>query len=141
VDASLDGERIWVIVDTGAQVTVGNRALRARLEKHHRLGPTQPVEMLSVTGGRIVADEGVAHIIHLGDAEIHDLPIAFAEVHPFKKLGLTDRPAILLGMDALKLFDRVSVDFGKRRVRLLMPGRSEGLPETRLAHAGRAQLS
>ena len=29
-----------------------------------------------------------------------DMPIAFADVHPFKKLGLTDRPALLLGMDA-----------------------------------------
>jgi predicted aspartyl protease len=141
VDASLDGEKIWVIVDTGAQITVGNRALRARLEKRHHLGPTQPVEMMSVTGGRIMADQGIAHVIHLGEAEIRDLPIAFAEVHPFKKLGLTDRPAILLGMDALKLFERVSVDFGNRRVRLLSPGRSEGLPETKLAHVGRAQLS
>lgn len=141
VDASLDGEKVWVIVDTGAELTIGNRALRARLEKRHRLGPTQPVEMTSVTGGHIIADQGFARVIHLGDAEIYNLPIAFAEVHPFKKLGLTDRPAILLGMDALKLFERVSVDFGNRRVRLLRPGRSEGMPETRIAHAGRAQLS
>jgi predicted aspartyl protease len=141
VDASLDGEKVWVIVDTGAQVTVGNRALRARLERRHRLGPTIPVEMVSVTGGRIVADQGVARLIRLGDAEIHDLPIAFAEVHPFKKLGLTDRPAILLGMDALRLFERVSVDFGKRQVRLLTPGRSESLPAVLAAAAGRRQVS
>jgi predicted aspartyl protease len=141
VDASLDGEKVWVIVDTGAQVTVGNRALRARLERRHRLGPTTPVEMVSVTGGRIVADQGVARLIRLGDAEIHDLPIAFAEVHPFKKLGLTDRPAILLGMDALRLFERVSVDFGKRQVRLLTPTRSESLPAVLAATAGRRQVS
>ncbi|MBV9932337.1 MAG: aspartyl protease family protein [Alphaproteobacteria bacterium] len=125
VDASLDGEKVWVIVDTGAQVTVGNRVLRARLERRHRLGPVQPIEMLSVTGGRLVADQSYARVFHLGDAEIRDLPIAFADAHPFKKLGLLDRPAILLGMDALKLFERVSVDFGNRRVRLLTPGRSE----------------
>ena len=141
VDASLDGEKVWVIVDTGAQVTVGNRVLRQRLERRHRLGPLQPLEMLSVTGGHITAEQGLARLIRLGNAEIHDLPIAFAEVHPFKQLGLSDRPAILLGMDALKLFERVSVDFGNRRVRLLTPGRSEGLPETRVAHVGRSQLS
>ena len=124
VDASLDGEKVWVIVDTGAQVTVGNRVLRARLEQRHRLGPVIPIEMVSVTGGRMAAEQGHARVFHLGDAEIRDMPIAFADAHPFKKLGLTDRPAILLGMDTLRLFARVSVDFGNRRVRLLMPGRS-----------------
>jgi predicted aspartyl protease len=133
VDASLDGEKVWVIVDTGAQVTVGNSVLRSRLEKRHRLGPTMPVEMVSVTGGTIKADQGIARIIHLGEAEIHGLPIAFADVHPFKQLGLMDRPAILLGMDALKLFDRVSVDFGKRRVRLLTPGRSQAVSPVEMA--------
>jgi predicted aspartyl protease len=125
VDASLDGEKVWVIVDTGAQVTVGNRVLRARLERRHRLGPVHQIEMLSVTGGHMMADQSYARIFRLGDAEMHDLPIAFADAHPFKKLGLLDRPAILLGMDALKMFERVSVDFGNRRVKLLTPGRSQ----------------
>jgi hypothetical protein len=125
VDASLDGEKVWVIVDTGAQVTVGNRVLRSRLERRHRLGPVHQIEMLSVTGGHMMADQSYARIFRLGDAEMHDLPIAFADAHPFKKLGLLDRPAILLGMDALKMFERVSVDFGNRRVKLLTPGRSQ----------------
>jgi len=136
VDASLDGEKVWVIVDTGAQVTVGNRVLRARLERRHRLGAVHQIEMLSVTGGRLVADETSARVFHLGNAEIHDLPIAFADAHPFKKLGLLDRPAILLGMDALKLFERVSVDFGNRRVKLLTPGRSEVVAPTFAAAPG-----
>jgi predicted aspartyl protease len=141
LDASLDGEKVWVVVDTGAQMTVGNRALRARLERRHRLGPVRQVEMLSVTGGRLMADQTYARIFHLGDAEIHDLPIAFADAHPFKKLGLLDRPAILLGMDALKLFDRVSVDFGNRRVKLLTPGRSEVVAPSYAAAPGVRQTS
>jgi len=62
--------------------------------------------------------------VRLGGAKIIDIPIAFADVHAFAKLGLTKRPAIMLGMDTLKLFDRVSVDFANRRVRLLRPGSS-----------------
>jgi hypothetical protein len=53
------------------------------------------------------------------------MPIAFADVAPFRKLDLLNRPALLLGMDAMKLFDRVSVDFANRRVRLLAPGHSD----------------
>jgi predicted aspartyl protease len=119
VDASVEGQKVWVIIDTGAQLSVGNLALRHRLERHRRLKEVHPVEMLSVTGGRATADATTIHSIQLGGVNILDLPIAFADVHPFRQLGLLDRPAILLGMDALRLFDRVSVDFANRRVRLL----------------------
>jgi predicted aspartyl protease len=119
VDASVDGQKVWVIVDTGSEVTVGNSALRAKLERKGRLGAVRQIEMLSITGGRRVADQTVARRLRLGGMDIRAMPIAFADVHPFRKLGLADRPALLLGMDALKLFDRVSVDFANRRVRML----------------------
>jgi predicted aspartyl protease len=130
VDASVDGEKVWVIVDTGSQVTVGNSALRSKLERKGRLGLVHQVEMVSVTGGRRVADQTVVRRIRLGGMDIREMPVAFADVHPFRKLGLTDRPALLLGMDALKLFDRVSVDFANRRVRMLAkPHSALGSPE------------
>lgn len=121
VDAAFDGERVWVIVDTGAQITVANSALRRRLERRRRLGPLHPVQIMSVTGGMIDAEYGLARRITLGGAGIRNLPVAFADVNPFRQLDLVDRPAILLGMDALQLFDRVSFDFANRRVRLLLP--------------------
>ena len=79
-------------------------------------------EVYGVTGGRTQADWTEIKVIRLGGLTINNLPIAFADVHPFRKLDLMDKPAILLGMDALKLFDRVSVDFANREVRLLLPG-------------------
>jgi len=124
IDASLEGQRVYVIVDTGSEVSVGNMALRHALERHHRLGPTAPISMVSVTGGRLVADYTIARHMRIGGADINDLPIAFADVHPFRQLQLIDRPAVLLGMDALRLFRRVSVDFANRRVRLLTPDSS-----------------
>ena len=82
------------------------------------------MHVVSVTGGEFTADYTLARQIRIGGANITNLPIAFADVHPFRQLGLMDRPAILLGMDALQLFDRVSVDFANRRVRLLLPDSS-----------------
>jgi predicted aspartyl protease len=125
IDASIDHQRVWVIVDTGSEISVGNMALRNALERRHRLGPTAPITMLSVTGGRITADYSIARQMRIGDADINFMPIAFADVHPFRQLQLMDRPAILLGMDALRLFHRVSVDFANRRVRLLTPEASQ----------------
>ena len=54
--------------------------------------------------------------LRLGGVLIKDVPMAFADVHPFKKLELSDRPAILLGMDVLRQFDRVAVDFPSKKV-------------------------
>ena len=125
IDASIDRQRVYVIVDTGSEISVGNMALRRALEQRHRLGPTAPITMISVTGGRITAEYSIARQMRIGDADLNYLPIAFADVHPFRQLQLLDRPAVLLGMDALRLFHRVSVDFANRRVRLLTPDSSE----------------
>ena len=124
VDASVDGERVWVILDTGAQVSIGNNALRRRLESRRRLPPTRPLRLISVTGGTLDVDYTVTRKMVVAGIEIFDLPIGFGDAEPFRKLDLLDRPAMLLGMDALRLFQRVSLDFATRRVRLLLPPRS-----------------
>jgi predicted aspartyl protease len=120
-DALMDGQRIRVIVDTGSQVTVGNSALRQRLQRSGRLGQMRPLALTGVTGELVNAEYTVARRVRVGSVHMNDLPIAFAEVQLFEHLGLGDRPAILLGMDALRLFERVSIDFANRRVRLLPP--------------------
>jgi predicted aspartyl protease len=135
IDASVDGQKVWVIVDTGSQMTVGNNALRRKLDRKHRLGATLPVEMVSVTGGRLTADQAKVNLIRIGGVDIVDMPVAFADVHPFRKLDLMDRPALLLGMDALRLFERVSVDFANRRVKVLPVPRSELGRDSQMARA------
>jgi predicted aspartyl protease len=138
-DATFDGQRIVVIVDTGAQISVANSALRRRLERRGRLSALRPIELVSVTGGRLEAEYGFARRVQLGNALIRNLPVAFADVHPFRQLRLTGRPAILLGMDALQLFDRVSIDFANRRVRLLVRDSSELARDLRMAGAGQVR--
>lgn len=141
VDASIDGQRVYVIIDTGSQVTIANGALRRRLERRNRLGAMYPIELTSVTGGRIPAEYTLARQVRIGGVDIVNLPIAFADVHPFRLLGLENRPAILLGMDALQLFDRVSVDFANRRVRLLRPDSSMLAPVPQLARAAHPRVA
>lgn len=125
-NATVDGQRVTVIIDTGSQVTVGNAALRRRLDRSGRLGETRTLSLFGVTGDVVIADYVRVGRLHIGDIRMDDLPIAFSEVALFQLLGLDNRPAILLGMDALRLFDRVSIDFANRRVRLAPPtGRLE----------------
>jgi predicted aspartyl protease len=133
VDATLQGQKLMVVLDTGSEVTIGNSALRRKLTEKGKIGPTLPIELVSVTGGAIHAEYTQVKQVRIGGMTIKDLPVAFAEVHPFKQLGLTERPALLLGMDALRLFNRVSVDFANRRVRFISPKLSGFGSHTRMA--------
>lgn len=134
-DATVDGQRVRVIIDTGSQQTVGNMELRRRLQARGRLGDVGVMELIGVTGDRVLAEYAVTRRLRLGGLHVNDMPIAFADFHLFSHLGLDRRPAILLGMDALRLFGRVSIDFANRKVRLLPTGsRFDGLP-TRFASA------
>jgi predicted aspartyl protease len=132
-DARADGQKIWVVIDTGSQVSIGNEALRRKLAGKKRLGPTFPIELISVTGGKLQGDYTLIKQLHIGGVRVNDMPIAFADAHPFKQLGLTHRPAMLLGMDALGLFDRVSVDFANRRVEFGLPDMSSRNSGVRMA--------
>ncbi len=137
-DANIDGQRIRVIIDTGSQITIANLALRNQLQRRGRLGPTRILELRGVAGDIARAEYTRAGRIRIGGMHVDDMPIAFADVELFNQLGLANRPAILLGMDVLRMFDRVSIDFANRRVRLLPP-RSSVTPAAQLAAMGSGQ--
>ncbi|WP_375285518.1 retroviral-like aspartic protease family protein [Sphingomonas sp.] len=118
-DAYYAGTRVKVILDTGSAVTLGNPALRARVARNRK--PMKPISLLSVTGTYLNADYTQVRRMKLGDIELADVPVAFADALPFRRFGLTDQPALLLGMDTLKLFRRVKIDFAKREIRFLLP--------------------
>lgn len=118
-DAYYGDTRIQVVLDTGSQVTMGNSALRKRVG--HDMAATQKVLLTSVTGDQTTADYTQVPNILIGQVRFDSMPIAFADVTPFERFGLTRRPALLLGMDALRSFRRVDIDFPNRQVRFLMP--------------------
>ena len=119
-DARYKGQTVRVILDTGSVVSMGNAALRRQLNRADKKRDT-PIELISVTGGILQAGYTQIGRVSLGDMHFENLPIAFAEAAPFAKFGLTEKPAMLLGMDALRLFRRVDIDFANREVRLRMP--------------------
>ena len=66
---------------------------------------------------------------------LDDLAVAFTDAHIFKQLDLKNKPALLLGMNAMRAFDRISIDFASKKVRFVMPGTSMR-STVRLANAG-----
>jgi len=121
-DAHWRGQRIAVVIDTGSAISVGNPALRTLMQD--RMRPIGAVSMLGATGGTLVADAYSVDGVELGGIGFQNFQIAFADAPPFRRFGLGTRPAVLLGMDALRLFRSVDIDFANREIRFKLPRRS-----------------
>ena len=122
--AKVAGRKISVIVDTGSEVTIANMAMLKMLSKRGQGLLPDTVMIESVTGEQMTA--GVARVpeIELGGVKLRDLSIAFADAHIFRQLKLDEKPALLLGMNAMRAFDRISIDFAAKKVRFVLPGTS-----------------
>jgi predicted aspartyl protease len=134
--ATVDGRKVTVIVDTGSQVTIGNPALQRMLTSRGKQLLPEEVQIESVTGETMTARITRVEQLELGGISLKDLSVAFADAHIFKQLKLEKKPAILLGMNALKAFDRISIDFAAKKVRFVLPGTSMR-GGVRFAQAGR----
>lgn len=122
-EASVGRHDIHAVIDSGAEVTIGNAALREAVFRNRRKPPaTMPATLISVTGQTIDADMIVLPELKLGGLTFRNVSIAFAQVPPFALFGLDRQPAILLGTDVLEIFRRVSLDFRNRKIRFLLRG-------------------
>lgn len=133
-DARLNGKRIDVIVDTGAQTSVGNMALQKLVaSKRANRFPFVPTMLAAVTGEDVPALRSSIKRIVINGMDVNDLPVSFADGQAFRALGLHERPALLLGMDSLALFDRVEIDFPNKRVVFDLPDEASHAPRLRFA--------
>lgn len=133
VDSQANGEKINVILDTGTDQSIGNLALLRKLTKKRKIDALRPVEITSVTGETIVGGWNVIRNVRVGGFSLNNLAVAFTDASPFEQLELHEKPALLLGMDVLRRFDRVAVDFGRKKVYFLLPDGADAQPEVRLA--------
>ena len=127
VDASIDGESLFVVIDTGGEVSIANNRLR-QLIYRQRIKNAAKGEVIGVSGVIADADFDILPRVKLGGVVMTNLQVAYADVHAFDRFGLKNKPAMLLGMDLLRHFDRVSVDFKAKRVRFLLPRDAPYLP-------------
>ncbi len=115
VDAEVRGVPVFVVLDSGSQLSVGNPAL-LKLLTGHVLKPESrhEAEIISVTGRKMTVELDDITEAHIGGLEIRNMPLAFAQLHTFDRFGLIDQPALLLGMDVLRQCQRVSVDLRRK---------------------------
>jgi predicted aspartyl protease len=131
-DADANGQKVWVIVDTGAQNSVGNNRLRKLMVERNPATMVKPIQMIDVLGKSTPADYTVVSRLRIGGVMLGNAALAFADAHPFKLFELEKKPSMLLGMESLRAFQRVSVDFAARKIKFLMPS-GMAPPSDRLA--------
>ncbi len=127
-DARIGGTRSVAFIDSGGGVSIGNLALqRAIAAKRRRVSDiVKPARLLTAGGEVYLGEFRVVPSITMGNLQLTNVPMAFADVHIFDVWSLNDRPAALLGVDVLRLFAKVELDFGSDRV-LFKLGQRNGL--------------
>ncbi len=121
VDADLAGIHITAFLDSGAQDSIGNMALRELAITRYPSTIWTHVPIVSVTGQTITGEMADLPTLRIGTLHVPDWPMAFADLHTFQMWNLTDRPAILIGVDILSRFETVCLDFNRDEVRLRLP--------------------
>lgn len=117
VAGSVDQVRLHAIIDTGAQRSIGNEALRAALLSRHAQGT--PDQIIDVTTAVHVGQMFISPPIVLGGIQIRGARITYGEVPIFAHWHLTDEPTLVIGMDALGFLDALVIDYRLREVQLL----------------------
>jgi predicted aspartyl protease len=118
VDSEVEGIPLYVIIDTGSEVTVGNNAMKRYLARKR----SQGVELIAVTGERQTVDIGFLPELRIGKVMVRNEQVAYADLYVFEQLGLHGKPSMLLGMSTLRQCAKVSIDFPAREVRFLIEG-------------------
>jgi predicted aspartyl protease len=118
-DARWGGRRVSVVIDTGSPVTVANPALLASARRP--LPSLGALSVIAPDGGVLIADGRRLDGLEIGSVTLNGVAVAVADAAPFARFDLAHTPALLLGMETLRLFRRVEIDFPGRSIRFTLP--------------------
>lgn len=118
IDAFMPSERLIAFVDSGSTSTVGNLALlEAALRAKAVIGELSETELRSVTGQTLPARQTIISRVTLEKLTLRNVPMLIGDVHTFDYWGFRDQPAIVIGVDILRNFQSVAIDFRRNEVR------------------------
>jgi hypothetical protein len=118
-NARVSGVRCVAFIDSGSGASMGNMALAEaiKLRVRRKPEPSVAIRLIGAAGEATVGEMRVVRSIELGALRMTNLPLVLADLHIFDVWNLNSRPAVLLGVDVLKMFARVELDFGADRVK------------------------
>jgi hypothetical protein len=122
VDAEVGGVPVTAFLDSGSQNTVGNLALQRALFSPERQDVQfTAVTLISATGQTAVGRLAALPPLRLGGFRIQNMTAVFADLHVFQLWDLVSTPSILIGVDVMRHFSAIALDFGRRTVTIYTP--------------------
>jgi predicted aspartyl protease len=117
VNATIHGVRAKAIIDTGAEVSLGNIALRDAIRaRHRRRSDAKLTDVFGATEQVTQGEVEAASNIEIGEITVNHVAVTYGDFHIFEAWNLQDRPAMLIGMDVLGVADALVIDFRSRQI-------------------------
>jgi len=117
-DCRVDGVYASAFIDSGAEVSVGNTALlNALLERSPSYNRPETAQLSGVTGGFVTGRVTRVERVQLSDFAFRDDGLIIADLQIFDLWDLAQRPALFVGIDLLRQFAQVVIDYGRKEYR------------------------
>lgn len=113
---------VRAIIDTGAERTLGNALLRDALVGKVGRGGQSQSRVIGATDASYDGTSFKVPSLHIGSADLYNMPVTFGDMHVFEVWGLTSEPAVLIGMDVIGKLRRFAVDYRRSEVQLMPTG-------------------
>jgi hypothetical protein len=117
VDALVGRVRTRAIIDTGAQRTLGNEALRTALQRHPYV-PSRREDIEGVTLDVQSGENQPTPTIVMGKVALQGVRVTFGDMYLFNHWDMTREPTLLIGMDVLGSFDAMVIDYRTHQLEL-----------------------
>jgi hypothetical protein len=116
-DVKVGAVHAKAIIDTGAQGTVGNLALREALMRHPPRDAAHQ-DIIGVTLDVQSGDNIALPDIDFGKLTVHGAHVVFGDMYLFQHWKMTDEPTLTLGMDLLGSFDVMIIDYNRHELQI-----------------------
>ena len=129
-DVKVGTVRAKAIIDTGAQGTIGNLALRDALMRHPPRNAAR-TDIIGVTLDVQTGDYLQAPDIDFGHLTVRGVRVTFGDMYLFQHWGMTEEPTLTLGMDLLGSFDVLIIDYARHELQIRLRESSSLVGQTR----------
>jgi len=117
LNCRVDGVLTTCFLDTGAEISVGNTQLfTALLERNPDYQVLGMLPITGITGGVVMGKVVQLGTIRLHSVTFNNAAVAIADMQIFDVWQLNDQPALLIGMNWLRQFERVSIDYRLKEI-------------------------
>jgi predicted aspartyl protease len=121
MDIRVANVRAKAIIDTGAQISIGNNALREVLIRHNGKD-VRKAEIEGVTLDVAPGDTIRAPPIYVGSLIFQGVNVTYGDMYIFERWKLNDEPVLVLGMDVLGTVDLLVIDYRLHQLQMRLRG-------------------